>query len=309
MRWRDRRQSSNIEDRRDQGGGFGGGLGGGFGGSRPRIGFPSGGRARAGGGLGIGAIVVILIIAWVMGFNPLEMLSGGGGSPLAPSGEQTTGRVGAPDDEKAKFISVVLGDTEDTWAEVFREQGRTYQVPTLVLFSGSTGSACGFANAAVGPFYCPGDQKVYIDLSFYDELATRFDAPGDMAEAYVIAHEVGHHVQNLLGILPKVDAARRAADEVEANQLSVRLELQADCFSGVWANKADKKGLIEVGDIDEALNAASQIGDDSLQKRSQGFVVPDSFTHGSAAQRSRWFKRGYTEGSIDACDTFGPSEL
>jgi len=274
------------------------------------IGFPTGGRARAGGGLGIGAIIVIVIIAWVSGINPLELLSGaGGGSPVIVGGGGTSATTGTPSDEAAQFVSVVLADTEDTWTEIFAEGGKTYRVPTLVLFTGETSSACGFASAAVGPFYCPGDRKVYIDLAFYRELRDRFDAPGDFAQAYVIAHEIGHHVQNLLGVLPEVDARRRQLGEAEANELSVRLELQADCLAGIWANKADARGILEVGDIDEALNAAAQIGDDTIQKRSQGYVVPDSFTHGSAAQRSRWFKRGYAAGSLDACDTFGPSAV
>ncbi len=305
MRWRGRRQSSNIEDRRG-GGGFipGGGRGG-----RMPIGFPTGGRARAGGGLGIGAVILILVVAWVGGINPLDLLSGGGTPVIVDDGGGTTARTGTPADEGAQFVATVLADTEDTWGRIFAEGGKTYRDPTLVLFSGETSSACGFASAAAGPFYCPGDQKVYIDLAFYRELRDRFRAPGDFAQAYVIAHEIGHHVQNLLGVLPKVDAARRQAGEAEANQLSVRLELQADCLSGIWAHEADRKGILEVGDIDEALNAAAQIGDDTIQKRSRGYVVPDSFTHGSAAQRSRWFKRGYTGGTLDACDTFGPSDI
>jgi predicted metalloprotease len=305
MQWRGRRQSSNIEDRRG-GGAFPGGNGGG----RMPIGFPTGGRARAGGGLGIGAIVVLLVIAWVAGINPVELLSGGGSPVIVGGGSGTSATTtGVPSDEAGQFVSVVLADTEDTWTEIFAEAGKTYREPTLVLFSGETSSACGFASAAVGPFYCPGDQKVYIDLAFYRELRDRFDAPGDFAQAYVIAHEIGHHVQNLLGVLPQVDARRRQVGEAEANELSVRLELQADCLAGIWANKADARGVLEVGDIDEALNAAAQIGDDTIQKRSQGYVVPDSFTHGSAAQRSRWFKRGYAEGSFDACDTFGPDQV
>ena len=311
MQWRGRRQSDNIEDRRGGGGFFPGG-----GGGRMPIGFPTGGRARAGGGLGIGAILVLLVIAWVTGINPLELLSGtGGGGPVILGNDGTGAAVppatkGAPaSDEEAQFVSVVLGDTEDTWKQIFTEGGRSYREPTLVLFSGQTQSACGFATAATGPFYCPGDQKVYIDLDFYRELRDRFKAPGDFAEAYVIAHEIGHHVQNLLGVLPKVDAERRRSDQATANELSVRLELQADCLAGVWANKAQAKGILDVGDIDEALNAAAQIGDDTIQKRTQGYVVPDSFTHGSAAQRSRWFKRGFTNGTLDACDTFGPDQV
>jgi predicted metalloprotease len=302
MRWRGRQQSSNIEDRRGQGGGMGGfGRGGGFsfpGSSGPRIGLPTGGR---GGGIGIVGIIIVLGILWFAGINPLELLNGGGGSPVV---NNQPGRTGSPTDEEGQFVAVVLAETEDTWGRLFQEGGQRYREPTLVLLEGQVNSACGFASAATGPFYCPGDHKLYIDLSFFDELSRRFGAPGDFAQAYVIAHEVGHHVQNLLGILPDVDQARRQASKAEANQLSVQLELQADCLAGVWAHDADAKGIIEVGDIDEALAAATAIGDDTLQRQSQGYVVPDSFTHGTSAQRSQWFKRGYQEGSVDACDTF-----
>ncbi len=304
MRWQGRRQSSNIEDRR------GDADMGGFGGTGPRIGLglPGG---RRGGGLSIGAVVVILVVSWFLGVNPLTLLGGleggnGGGSSI---GTQQTSQTGTPTDEGGQFVATVLADTEDTWTQIFADGGGRYQVPTLVLFTGQTSSACGFASAASGPFYCPGDRKVYIDLAFYRELRDRFHAPGDFAQAYVIAHEVGHHVQNLLGILPKVNAQQRQVDKVQANALQVRTELQADCFAGVWAHMADKKGILEVGDIDEALNAAAQIGDDTLQKQSQGYVVPDSFTHGTAAQRSRWFKRGYTSGKVDTCDTFSASSI
>lgn len=306
MRWRGRQQSSNVEDRRGQaGGGFGGGFGrgGGFGfpgSSGPRIGIPSGGR---GGGLGIVGILIVLGILWFAGINPLELLNGGGGSPVVVN--DRPGRTGSPTDEEGQFVAVVLAETEDTWGRLFREGGRRYREPTLVLFEGQVSSACGFASAATGPFYCPGDQKLYIDLSFFDELSRRFGAPGDFAQAYVIAHEVGHHVQNLLGILPEVDQARRQGSKADANRLSVLLELQADCLAGVWAHDVDAKGILEVGDIDEALAAASAIGDDTLQRQSQGYVVPDSFTHGTSAQRSQWFKRGYQQGRVDACDTFG----
>lgn len=306
MRWQGRRQSTNIEDRRGQGG-----LQGGFGGAGPRMGMRLPGGSRGGGGLGIGAVVVILIVAWVAGINPLELLSGsstGGGlsgGPLQMSPGSGSGEVGTPSDEQGQFIAAVLGDTEDTWTEIFAAGGGRYQPPTLVIFSGSTDSACGFASAAMGPFYCPGDRKVYIDLAFYDELRSRFEAPGDFAEAYVIAHEVGHHIQNLLGTMGEVNRLRGESDQQTANELSVRLELQADCYSGVWAHAAEAKGILEVGDIDEALNAASQIGDDTLQMRTQGYVVPESFNHGTSEQRSRWFKRGYDQGNVDACDTFG----
>ncbi|MCB1502551.1 MAG: neutral zinc metallopeptidase [Bauldia sp.] len=306
MRWRGREGSSNVEDRRGQGGGFGGGFGrGGFGlpsGSQgPRIGIPTGGR---GGGIGIVGILIILGILWFAGINPLDMLNGGGGGSPVVVGNQPGGGTGVPTDEEGQFVSVVLKETEDSWGRIFQEAGKHYVEPTLVLFTGQVQSACGFASAATGPFYCPGDQKLYIDLGFFDELSRKFGAPGDFAQAYVIAHEVGHHVQNLLGVLPQVDKARRQSSRSDANELSVRLELQADCLAGVWARDADAKGILEVGDIDEALNAASQIGDDTLQRRSQGYVVPDSFTHGTSAQRSQWFNRGYKQGSVDACDTF-----
>jgi predicted metalloprotease len=307
MRWVGRRESENVEDRRGQGGGvFGGGPGGGLGG--PRIGIPMGGR---GGGIGIVGLLIILGIGWFLGINPLALLSGQSNSPFTigrDAGGQS-GQVGAPGDQGGKFIATVLADTEDTWKRLFEQQGRTYQNPTLVLFKGETQSACGFASAASGPFYCPNDRKLYIDLAFYDELSSRFGAPGDFAEAYVIAHEVGHHVQNLLGILPKVDEQRQAAGGAEANRLSVRLELQADCFAGIWAREAEKEGVLEAGDMDEALTAAAAVGDDTLQKRGQGRVVPESFTHGSAAERTRWFKQGFDKDDINGCDTFGAGQI
>lgn len=301
MRWRGRRQSSNIEDRRSGGGYSRSAPGGAPMGYRTR-------RVRTGGGLGIGAIIIIVIIAWVTGVNPLQLLGGGGGSAPVPSGSsQPAG--GALDDDGARFVSVVLADTEDTWKRIFADGGVSYQDPTLVLFTDQTRSPCGFASAATGPFYCPADRKVYIDLGFYRELRTQFNAPGDFAQAYVIAHEIGHHVQNLLGVLPDVNAARRRASQADANQLSVRLELQADCLAGIWAHDAEGRGLLEVGDIDEALNAAAQIGDDAIQKRTQGYVVPESFNHGSSEQRSRWFTIGYQEGRLDACNTFGVERI
>ena len=303
MRWQGRRQSSNIEDRRGNGGigGFGAGTG-------PRIGMrlPGG---RRGGGFSIGAVVVILVVGWLLGVNPLTLLGGLEGTGGGSLGTQQNGEIGAPTDEAGQFVAAVLADTEDTWGEIFANGGGQYAVPTLVLFTGETSSACGYASAASGPFYCPGDRKVYIDLAFYRELRDRFHAPGDFAQAYVIAHEVGHHVQNLLGVLGKVNAEQRRVAQVDANRLQVLTELQADCFAGIWANVADSKGLLEVGDIDEALNAAAQIGDDTLQKQAQGHVVPDSFTHGTAAQRSRWFKRGYASGDIDTCDTFATASI
>jgi hypothetical protein len=300
MRWQGRRQSSNIEDRRGQRG-----LPGGMGGMGPRIRIPGGGRA-GGGGIGIVGVLIILGIAWFAGVNPLELIDGG--SSLGPSSQQT-GELGTPDDEAGRFVAAVLADTEDTWTEIFAAEGGRYSLPKLVLFTGSTSSACGFASAAVGPFYCPGDRQVYIDLAFYAELRDRFEAPGDMAEAYVIAHEIGHHVQNVLGTLPEVNRLRQRSSEADSNQLSIRVELQADCYAGIWAHGADQRGLLEVGDIDEALNAAAQIGDDAIQRRTQGYVVPESFNHGTSEQRSRWFKRGYAEGELAACDTFSPSEV
>ncbi len=305
MRWQGRRQSSNIEDRRGDAGA------GGFGGAGPRIGMRMPG-GRSGGGLSIGAVVIVLLVSWFLGVNPLTLLGGLEGGDTGGSSfgtQQTAGRTGAPSDEAGRFVATVLADTEDTWSQIFANSGSRYQVPTLVLFTGQTSSACGYASAASGPFYCPGDRKVYIDLAFYRELSDRFHAPGDFAQAYVIAHEVGHHVQNLLGILPKVNAEQQRLGKTQANALQVRTELQADCFAGVWANAADKKGIVDVGDIDEALNAAAQIGDDTLQKESQGYVVPDSFTHGTAAQRSRWFKRGYANGDVNSCDTFSASSI
>ncbi len=301
MRWQGRRQSQNIEDRR--GGTFGGP--GSTGGGGPRI--------ALGGGGGIAFVVVVLIVGWIAGVDPLTLLSSldSGGGPLITTsgGGSTSGRVGAPTDEGGQFVAAVLADTEDTWSAIFQRAGERYEPATLVLFRGSTSSACGSANAASGPFYCPGDGKLYIDLAFYDELRTRFHAPGDFAQAYVIAHEVGHHVQDLLGTLGKINALRARSDKSTANALSVRTELQADCYAGVWAHAAEKEGILDVGDIDEALGAASAVGDDTLQKQTQGYVVPDTFTHGTAAQRSRWFKRGYADGSVAACDTFTPDSI
>jgi predicted metalloprotease len=307
MRWQGRRQSSNIEDRRGQGR-FPGGLGGGLG---PRIRLPGGGGGmRVGGGGSIVVIIIFLIIAWFAGINPLDLLSGGvGPSSLSPTTSQQPGEVGIPDDQAGRFVAAVLGDTEDTWTAIFDASGERYEVPTLVLFSGGTDSACGFAQTATGPFYCPGDRKVYIDLAFYSQLRTQLGAPGDMAEAYVIAHEIGHHVQNLLGTLGEFHSARQSMGEAEANQMSVRVELQADCFAGVWASSANSRGILEVGDIDEALNAAAAVGDDTLQRRSQGYVVPESFNHGTSEQRSRWFTRGFETGDPGSCDTFGPSQV
>ena len=280
MRFDNSRESSNVEDRRGGGGGL-----------------PVGGK-----GIGIGTIVLALV-AMYFGVDPSVVLNQAVESP-AP---RATSRQAAPpaNDAESKFIRHVLGETEDTWQQIFRQNGKQYVEPTLVLFTGATRTACGVGQAAMGPFYCPGDQKVYIDLAFYQELKTRFKAPGDFAQAYVIAHEVGHHVQNLLGISDKVQAARQRAGEREANSLSVRLELQADCLAGVWAKNADAaRGILEAGDVEEALRAATAIGDDTLQKQAQGYAVPDSFTHGSADQRTRWFRRGMESGQLAACNTF-----
>jgi predicted metalloprotease len=279
-----------------RGSGGTGGLGGGFGGYGGR--GPIGVR-RAGGG-GIGAIIVILVVSYFLGINPLELLGSDTNSPS----QQSTVRSGAADDEMRAFVATVLADTEDTWTKIFSDAGEQYPLPTLVLFSGRVSSACGLASSASGPFYCPGDSKVYIDLDFYNELRGRFGAPGDFAQAYVIAHEIGHHVQNVLGILPKVHRQEAALGEAEANALSVRTELQADCFAGVWANHTEREGILDPGDIEEALTAATAVGDDTLQRKAQGYVVPDSFTHGTSEQRADWFRRGYKGGTVDSCDTF-----
>ncbi|MCH4545599.1 zinc metallopeptidase [Rhizobium changzhiense] len=305
MEWRGRRQSDNIEDRRGgpTGGGFG--RGGGFN-------FPSGGGIRrAGGGLSIGTIIFLVVIYFIfkmMGIDLLQVLDSGG-TTSGPGYEQSqSGGTRAPaNDEMTAFMRTVLAETEDTWQGIFQAQGQNYEEPRLVLFSGSTASACGSASSATGPFYCPGDHKLYLDTEFFQELSDRFGASGDFAEAYVVAHEVGHHVQNLLGILPKFNQARQRMSEADANKMSVRVELQADCFAGIWGKYTQQKGLLESGDLEEALNAAQQIGDDSLQKRSQGYVVPESFNHGTSEQRVKWFKRGFDSGQLSACDTFsGP---
>jgi hypothetical protein len=265
--------------------------------------------ARGGGIGGIG-LLVLLVIAWLLGINPSFLFQDTGTIDAPFSESQPPAPRSAEEDQLADFVSVVLADTEDTWRPLFDQMGRQYQDPTLVLFSGAVGSACGFAEAAMGPFYCPADQKVYIDLGFYDDLKDRFGAPGDFAQAYVIAHEVGHHVQNLLGIAEQVQALRQQASEAQANELSVRMELQADCFAGVWANHAERaRDLLEAGDVEEGLNAAAAIGDDRMQRRAQGYVVPDAFTHGSSEQRVRWFRQGLASGKLGACDTFGADRL
>jgi len=263
------------------------------------------GPTLAGGGIGL---LLLVGVGLFMGVDPSTLMQ------VVQTQQQSTATAPAPrtalEDEQAQFVAVVLADTEDTWNAVFQEAGRNYQEPTLVLFSGAVRSACGFAQAAMGPFYCPADQKVYIDLSFYSDLQNRFQAPGDFAQAYVIAHEIGHHVQTLLGISEKVQRQKAQVGEVEANQLSVRQELQADCLAGIWAHHADRtRDLLERGDIEEGLNAASAIGDDRLQKQSRGYVTPESFTHGSSEQRVRWFQQGYATGDVNQCNTFGEARL
>ncbi len=291
MKWEGNRQSDNVEDRRSAGGGLGGG-------GMPHI----GGR-----GIGIGTIVIALVGGWVLGINPLTLLGvlGGGGGGAPPSAQTAPGQAPPANDKVAAFVSTVLASTEDVWAEQFRAAGGAYRPPGLVLFRGATRTACGMGQSAMGPFYCPADQKVYIDLGFFDTLDQRLGAPGDFAQAYVVAHEVGHHVQRQLGITEKVDGMRGRVPEEQMNALSVRLELQADCLAGVWAHHSHKaKAWLEPGDIEEGLNAASKIGDDTLQRQSQGVVVPESFTHGSSAQRMTWFKKGLSSGSMAQCNTF-----
>ncbi|MCR4267891.1 neutral zinc metallopeptidase [Nitratireductor sp. ZSWI3] len=301
MRWKGRRQSSNVEDRRGEGGG-GGMFPGGFGRPGGRVRLPMGGSRSAGGGLsGIIVLVVLFFVLRACGIDPLEMLAGGptGG----PTTQQTT-TTSAADDEMKQFVSVVLAETEDTWKGIFEAQGLNYKEPSMVLFTDGVRSACGFASAASGPFYCPGDQKVYLDLGFFNQLARQFGASGDFAQAYVVAHEVGHHVQNVTGILPRFNEMRQRMSQAEANAMSIRVELQADCFAGIWAHYTGQKGLLESGDIEEALNAANQIGDDTLQRRTQGYVVPESFNHGTSEQRRTWFARGLKSGRLADCDTF-----
>ena len=297
MKWEGNRESDNVEDRRSDGGGQG---------------FGGGGRLFGGRSIGIGTIVVALVGGWIFGINPLTILNllSGGGAPTAQVQQQGPAQRPPADDRMAKFVSTVLADTEDVWKEVFAKGGSTYKEPRLVLFRGATQTACGQGQAAMGPFYCPGDQKVYIDLGFYETLTRQLGAPGDFAQAYVIAHEVGHHVQNLLGISGKMDAMRGRVSKVEYNALSVRLELQADCFAGLWAQKAQtSRQILEQGDVEEAMNAAAKIGDDALQRGGGGAVVPESFTHGTSAQRQRWFDTGFKTGSVKACDTFSARNL
>ena len=300
MDWKGRRQSDNIEDRRGSSSRGRNPFG------RGGIRLPSGGIRRS--GLSLKTILIIGVIYLVlkfMGIDPLQMLGSDPGTvltgqPSGPGSQISETRK----DEMTQFVATVLAETEDVWNGIMKSQGFDYPEPTLVLFSGAVASACGNASSASGPFYCPGDQKVYIDLAFFDELAQRFKASGDFAQAYVLAHEVGHHVQNLIGVLPEFNRMRRSMSQSEQNQMSIRVELQADCFAGIWGHYTAQKGLLERGDLEEALNAAQQIGDDTLQRRTQGYVVPESFNHGTSAQRQTWFARGFETGRLDACDTF-----
>jgi predicted metalloprotease len=287
MQWRDGRQSDNIEDRRGM--------------SIPR-------SVKIGGGSGLGLLAIVLI-GMFLGIDPTVLLQGGPEIQTPSVSVQPSGRPVANDDQR-NFVAVVLAETEDVWDETFRKMGRTYQAPRLVLFSRAVESACGIAGSAVGPFYCPPDHKIYLDLSFFEDLRTRFGASGDFAQAFVIAHEVGHHVQSLLGISQKVNELQGRVNPSERNKLSVRMELQADCFAGVWAHQVhESRQVLEAGDIEEGLNAASAIGDDRIQRKTQGYVVPDAFTHGSSAQRVRWFKIGLDRGNLQACDTFNADRL
>lgn len=286
MRWDDFRRSSNVEDRRGQ-------------------------IVRAG-GLGLGTMAILGLIAWGLGINPALLI--GGAEMVSRHLPQSAGSKPAPNDQASQFVSSILGSTEDVWTDVFKSVGKTYQAPKLVMFSGVTKSACGVAQSAVGPFYCPNDRAVYLDTSFFDQIEKRLHGCEGKAcqfsQAYVIAHEIGHHVQNMLGILPKVQALQARSGEAQGNQLQVRVELQADCFAGVWANHAQNKfKFLEPGDIEAALQTASAIGDDTLQRKSQGYVVPDAFTHGSSEQRKRWFYTGLKSGEVTACDTFGATTL
>lgn len=290
MRMDDYRESDNVEDRRGSGGG--------------------GGLRLGGGRLSLGTIAIALVASYFLGINPLTVLGmlSGGGMPAVE--QQAPAKAPPANDETAMFVSKVLASTEDTWNQAFREMGKQYREPKLVLFSGVTPTACGTGQSAMGPFYCPGDQKVYIDLSFFRELKDRFKAPGEFAQAYVVAHEVGHHVQNLLGISEQVQRARQRVGEAEGNALSVRLELQADCLAGVWGKRTDSMAkVLDPGDLEAALTAATAIGDDRLQLEAQGRIVPESFTHGSSAQRVRWFRRGFDSGDFNQCNTFKAAQL
>jgi len=280
MRWKGRKESSNVEDRRS---------------------ISAGGKGLVGGGIGTIAIVLVVLL---LGGDPTSILQN------VQLDEQTTNYTETVEDkELSQFVSVVLAETENVWHAIFKENGSTYREPKLVLFSGQVQSACGMAGASTGPFYCPGDEKLYIDLSFFEELQKRFKAPGDFAMAYVIAHEVGHHIQNLTGVMDKMNDLRSRLSEEEYNKYSVRLELQADFYAGIWAHYTEQQNLLESGDLEEALNAASAVGDDNIQKQAQGYVVPESFTHGTSAQRKKWFYKGFTSGDISQGDTFGARDL
>jgi hypothetical protein len=297
MKWQGRQRSSNIEDRRGQTGGMGRMGGGNLGGLR----IPMGGRS-AGGGLGIVGIIVVLGIIWfATGQNPIDVLTGGMSNPSTTSSNWVPPSTNASQDELGQFVGVVVKETENLWTEVFQQNNSSYDPPTVVLFTDATQSGCGVAQSASGPFYCPNDKKVYIDLAFYDQLRQQFGAPGDFAQAYVIAHEIGHAVQDQTGVLPDFNRRRGAMSQDEQNAYSVRVELQADCYAGVWANYADKENLLESGDTQEAINAANQIGDDTLTR---GQVSPRNFTHGTSQQRMTWFKRGMQSGDVGQCDTF-----
>jgi uncharacterized protein len=292
MRWQDFRRSDNVEESSDSGSSGIGGI-----------------------HLGVGGVIVAIVVSLLLGKNPLDVLAFLSDSGVttqtqtqapAPSGPP---RAGPPRDEQKEFVARVLGDTEDVWTGVFQQRGGHYEPPKLVLFRGQAGSACGLASSATGPFYCPGDQHVYLDLAFFQELSQRFGAPGDFARAYVIAHEVGHHVQNQLGLMAQVQQKSAGASDAARNALSVRQELQADCFAGVWGHSAQQRGLIDAKDVESGIAAATAVGDDRLQKQTRGYVVPESFTHGTSAQRVRWFKSGLDSGDLRHCDTFGAREL
>jgi len=305
MRWDDLRQSSNIEDDREASASRGGGLG-----------IPGGG-----GGLGIGMIIILGLIGWALGIDPSVLIGGaqiltGGGQATQQTSPAPEVDAGTPNDQTGQFVAAVLGSTEDVWTQIFAANGRTYHPPKLRLFSGSEPTPCAFARSAMGPFYCPRDQRVYLDTSFFNDLQNKFGGCSNskacqFSEAYVVAHEVGHHVQDELGILPRVTQAQQASSsQTEANALQVRVELQADCFAGIWANHAEQQhSILDPGDVDQALQTASAIGDDRLQRETQGYVVPDAFTHGTSAQRKRWFLNGFNSGKISDCNTFSADSL
>ena len=294
MRWGDMRRSENVEDRGGMSGGFGGGM-------------PLGGGMKIGGG----TLILIVILSLIFGINPLTFLGMGSPEVSAPPPTQTApspsgGRAPAPTDQRKDFAARVVGDTEDVWGALFKAMGRgSYPPTTLTLYRGAVRSGCGTASSAAGPFYCPADQRVYLDTSFFDELSRRFGAPGDFAQAYVVAHEVGHHVQNLQGTMEKFEREGQRLDERRRNQLSIRLELQADCYAGVWGHFAQKRNLLEPGDLEEGMKAAASVGDDTIMKRTQGYVVPDAMNHGTSEQRMRWFRAGLQSGDPRTCDTFG----